>query len=439
MNDSKSGQELYRKAKKLIPGGNHLLSKRPELFLPNLWPSYFKKTAGCHVWDLDNNKFADLSHMGVGTNSLGYCNKYIDNRVKDVIRDGNMSTLNCPEEVELAEQLIELHDWADMVRFARTGGEANSISIRIARAATGRDKIAICGYHGWHDWYLSANLSKGENLSDHLLPGLNPLGVPKGLANTVFPFGYNKIEELRNIIRENPDLAAVKMEVVRSVEPLEGFLEEVRSLCTSNGIVLIFDECTSGFRETFGGVHKKYKVQPDLCMFGKALGNGYAITAIIGRKEIMESAQETFISSTFWTERIGPAAAIATLKEMKSIRSWEVISATGKKIKHNWEKMASDNNINLDISGMDALATFQIKSSDWLKYKTFITQSMLEKNFLAANVVYSSTEHSDVVLNEYFESLSEIFKKIGDFERGLDSVDNHLSSDVCHEGFKRIN
>jgi len=350
-----------------------------------------------------------------------------------------MSTLNCPEEVGLAEKLIELHPWADMVRFARTGGEANSIAIRIARACSGREKIAICGYHGWHDWYLSANLSDSSNLGDHLLPGLNPLGVPKGLKNTVFPFNYNEIDELKKIIKENPDLAAVKMEVVRSVEPKDGYLQEVRRLCTENNIVLIFDECTSGFRETYGGVHKKYNVFPDLCMLGKALGNGYAITAVIGKREIMESAQNTFISSTFWTERIGPTAGLATLKEMEKVKSWEIITAKGKTIKNNWKQLASNNNIDLIITGMDALATFVIESDDWLKYKTYITQSMLERNFLAANVVYSSTKHSKKILDQYFDSLDNVFKKIGDFERGIDSVDDHLISNVCQNGFKRLN
>jgi glutamate-1-semialdehyde 2,1-aminomutase len=439
MSTKNTGQKLYIKAKKIIPGGTHLLSKRPELFLPNLWPSYYSKSKGYHIWDLDNNKFADMSIMGVGANSLGYCNNAIDKEVLLTVKKGNMSTLNCPEEVKLAEKLIELHDWADMVRFARTGGEANSIAIRIARASTGRDKIAVCGYHGWHDWYLSANLSGNESLENHLIPGLNPTGVPKSLIGTAFPFNYNKIDELKKIIRENPDLAAVKMEVVRSTEPKEGFLAEVRQLCTDNNIVLIFDECTSGFRETFGGVHKKYNVFPDLCMFGKALGNGYAITAVIGKREIMESAQNTFISSTFWTEGIGPTAGLATLKEMEKVKSWEIITATGKIIKNNWRKLADTNNINIQITGMDALATFVIKSDNWLKYKTFITQSMLEKGFLAANVVYPSTKHSKKILDQYFESLDVIFKKIGDFEKGISSVDDHLISDVCHSGFKRLN
>jgi len=434
-----TGQNLYKKAKKIIPGGTHLLSKRPELFLPNIWPSYYSKAKDCYIWDLDNNKYTDMSFMSVGTNSLGYSNNAIDEKVVSAVKNGNMSTLNCPEEVELAEKLIDLHNWADMVRFARTGGEANAISIRIARAATGRDKIAVCGYHGWHDWYISANLSRDNSLNNHLLEGLSSAGVPKGLANTVFPFNYNDIDALKKIVKENPDLAAVKMEVVRSTEPKEGFLEEVRKLCTDNSIVLIFDECTSGFRETFGGVHKKYNVIPDLCMFGKALGNGYAITAVIGKKEIMQSAQDTFISSTFWTERIGPTAGIASLKEMEKLKSWEIITATGQTIKKNWQKLASENSINIEITGMDALATFVIKSENWLKYKTYITQEMLNKGFITSNVIYSSTKHSEKIVNHYFESLSEVFEKIGQFEKDIDSVDNNLNSEVCQSGFKRLN
>ena len=194
-----TGNKLYNKAKLLIPGGTMLFSKRPEIFLPNLWPSYYTKTKDCYVWDLDGVKYTDFSHMGVGTNSLGYNNEFVDKEVINAINMGNMSTLNNPDEVLLAEKLIELHSWADMVRFARTGGEANSIAIRIARAAAGKDKIAVCGYHGWHDWYLSANLNKSKNLDNHLIPGLNPNGVPQNLSNTVIPFEYNDIELFKKL------------------------------------------------------------------------------------------------------------------------------------------------------------------------------------------------------------------------------------------------
>ncbi|MBZ0305533.1 MAG: aminotransferase class III-fold pyridoxal phosphate-dependent enzyme, partial [Anaerolineae bacterium] len=171
-----TGQKLWKRAKQIIPGGNMLLSKRAEMFLPELWPAYFSKAKGCKVWDLDGNEYIDMSIMGIGTNILGYGHQDVDDAVRKTIDAGNMSTLNCPEEVYLAEKLIELHPWADMVRLARSGGEANAIAIRIARAASGKDKVAICGYHGWHDWYLSANLGDDKNLAGHLLPGLEPKG-----------------------------------------------------------------------------------------------------------------------------------------------------------------------------------------------------------------------------------------------------------------------
>ena len=178
------GQKLWKKAKKIIPGGNMLLSKRGEIFLPEVWPSYFSEAKGCNIWDLDGNKFLDMNLMGVGTNLLGYGNDEVDNSVKDSISKGNMSSLNCEEEVLLAEKLIAMHPWSSMAKFTRTGGEANAVAIRIARAATGRDKVAICGYHGWHDWYLAANL-KENKLDTHLLPGLDPIGVPKSLLDTL--------------------------------------------------------------------------------------------------------------------------------------------------------------------------------------------------------------------------------------------------------------
>ncbi|HEU0118230.1 MAG TPA: aminotransferase class III-fold pyridoxal phosphate-dependent enzyme, partial [Alphaproteobacteria bacterium] len=264
-----TGQKLWKRAKNVIPGGNMLLSKRSEMFLPEQWPAYFSKAKGCKVWDLDGNEYTDMFIMGIGTNTLGYGHPEVDGAVRSVIDNGNMSTFNCPEEVYLAERLIEIHPWADMVRFARSGGEANAIAIRIARAASGRDNVAICGYHGWHDWYLSANLGDEKNLAGHLLPGLEPKGVPQNLRGTVFPFNYNDIAGLEALVKEK-NIGVIKMEVVRNFGPENNFLQKVRELATKNKIVLIFDECTSGFRETFGGIHKKYGVEPDMAMFGKA-------------------------------------------------------------------------------------------------------------------------------------------------------------------------
>ncbi|WP_339144028.1 aminotransferase class III-fold pyridoxal phosphate-dependent enzyme [Croceitalea sp. MTPC5] len=409
------------------------------MFLPEKWPSYYEKAEGCTVWDLDGNKYTDVCIMGIGTNILGYANKEVDNAVREVIDKSNMSTFNAPEEVYLAERLIELHPWADMARFARSGGEANAIAIRIARAASGKDKVAICGYHGWHDWYISTNLGSDDGLGNHLLPGLAPAGVPKGLEGTTIPFQYNDFEELERIVLENKDLGTVKMEVSRNFGPENGFLQKVRELCTKHGIVLIFDECTSGFRQTFGGLHKAYGVEPDLCMFGKALGNGYAVTGVLGRQSIMQAAQNTFISSTFWTERIGSVAALKTLEVMEKSRSWEQITKTGNQISDSWQRMAQSHGLSLQISGLPALISFSFKSDAHLAYKTYITQEMLKKGFIAATSVYVSIAHTQAVITDYFDALDDIFVTIAKCERQELNILDLLESPICHGGFKRLN
>lgn len=432
-----TGQKLWKRAKRVIAGGNMLLSKRPERFLPKYWPSYFSKAKGCKVWDLDNNEFIDMSIMGVGTNILGYGHPEVDAAVQEVIAKGNMSTFNAPEEVYLAEKLVELHPWAEMVRFARTGGEVCAIAIRIARAASGREKVAFCGYHGWHDWYLSANLKSQDNLSKHLLSGLEPQGVPKSLAGTAIPFTYNNFTELEQIVSEH-EIGVVIMEVTRNNDPSDNFLQNVRNLCTRKGIVLIFDECTSGFRETFGGIHKKYNVEPDMATFGKALGNGYAITAVIGRASVMEAAQDTFISSTFWTERIGVVAGLKTLEVMEKMKSWELITETGLKIRQGWQSLADQYRLILKHWGIPALTSFSFVSDNHTAYKTLITQEMLKKGFLAGNSVYVCTEHRDSLREQYFIALDEVFGKIHQCEQGLD-ISTLLEQSICHTGFQRLN
>ena len=432
-----TGQKLWKRAKQIIPGGNMLLSKRAEMFLPELWPAYFSKAKGCKVWDLDDNEYIDMSIMGIGTNILGYGHPEVDDAVRKTIDAGNMSTFNCPEEVYLAEKLIELHPWADMVRLARSGGEANAIAIRIARAASGKDKVAICGYHGWHDWYLSANLGDDKNLDGHLLPGLEPNGVPRNLRGTVFPFNYNNFAELEALVNAQ-DIGVIKMEVVRNKGPEDNFLHKVRKLATDRNIVLIFDECTSGFRETLGGLHKKYGVEPDMAMFGKALGNGYGITATIGKREVMEAAQTTFISSTFWTERIGPTAALKTLEVMERTKSWDTITQTGLNIRQGWQQLADKHELKIDHWGLPALTGFTFQSTNALSYKTLITQDMLAKGYLAGNSVYVCTEHTPTVVANFFEALEPIFALIKECEEGRD-ISTLLKGPICHSGFKRLN
>ena len=432
------GQELYKRAKQLIPGGTMFLSKRPEMHLPEKWPCYFSKAKGCFVWDLDGNKYTDMSIMGIGTNILGYGNEEVDEAVIKTIKKGNLSTLNCPEEVFLAEKLIEINPWASKVRFARTGGEANAVAIRIARAASGKEKVAICGYHGWHDWYLSANYNKEDDLSGHLMEGLNTKGVPSKLKNTVFPFQYNDYNALLEIVT-NHDIGVIKMEVVRNFEPTDNFLKKIRDLATRKGIVLVFDECTSGFRETFGGIYQKFNINPDMIMYGKTLGNGYAITAIVGKEEVMEAAQDTFISSTFWTERIGPTAALKSLDVMYKLNSWKIITAQGNKIRNGWKNLASKFNIDIQINGIPALSSLSFCSQNHIKYKTFISQEMLKKKYLAGTLFYASIAHTDRIISSYMEDLEEVFFKISECEKNNLSIDELLEGPISHSGFKRLN
>ncbi len=339
---------MWSKAKKIIPGGNQLLSKRPERFLPEQWPVYFKKAKGVEVWDIDGNKFIDMSIMGVGTCILGYADQDVNRAVKKAIDAGSMSTLNSKEEVDLTELLLKLHPWAEMARFARTGGEAMAIAVRIARACTGKDIIAFCGYHGWSDWYLSANLADKKNLDGQLLPGLEPAGVPRCLKGTAIPFNYNKIEELKKIVKEN-DIGVIVMEPRREHEPQKDFLKEVRKIADKIGAVLIFDEITSGFRMNVGGIHMLYKVWPDMAVFAKGMSNGFPMAAIIGKRKVMDAAQKTFISSTYWAENVGPTAAIAAIEKLKKYNVSVHLVKIGKSIGSGWQRLAKKHNLKIKI------------------------------------------------------------------------------------------
>ena len=432
-----SGQKMWIRAKKIIPGGTMLFSKNPDNFLPMQWPAYYSKAYKSYIWDLDNKKYTDMSYMGVGTNILGYSNKEIDNEVIKYLKKGNMSTLNSKEEILLAEKLIEIHPWAGMVRFARSGGEANAIAIRIARAASGKDNVAVCGYHGWHDWYLSSNLNNKKNLNQHLMKDLEVKGVPKNLRNTIFAFEYNNFSQLKKIV-DSKNIGTIKMEVSRNYEPKNNFLEKVRKLASKKNIILIFDECTSGFRKNFGGLHKFYNVEPDMAMFGKAMGNGYAITSVIGKRDIMTYAQDTFISSTFWTERSGSVAALKTLEVMENIKSWEIINKKGLFVKKQWKEIANKNNVKIEIFGLDAMPTFSFIGSNANICKSILTQEMLKKNILATNSLYLSITHSDKIIEKYLNELDKVFNLIGENQYDKD-INKLLDGPAANLGFKRLN
>jgi glutamate-1-semialdehyde 2,1-aminomutase len=437
--DITKSMEMQRRAGRLIPGMTQLLSKRPDRFSLGVWPGYFSKAKGVHVWDLDGNRYLDMSLCGVGANILGYGDPDVDDAVRKAIDMGTGCTLNCPEEVELAELLCRLHPWAEMARFARTGGEAMAIAIRIARARTGRDKIAFCGYHGWHDWYLAANLGTENALGEHLISGLNPVGVPKGLKGTTFPFRYNHLEDLEKIIADHgKDLAAIVMEPIRDHDPETGFLEGVRRLADKVDAVLIVDEISAAFRLTTGGAHLVLKKDlPDMAVFSKALGNGYPIASIIGKAEIMEAAQETFISSTNWTERIGPSAAIATINKHLALNAAEHLIKLGEWVQQGWSEAAVRHNLAVQVGGMKPMSHFVFESKDAPSLKAYFIQLMLDQGFLASNHFYAMHAHSREDVERYLTAVDESFGKVA---KALDqgNVKDRLRGLPSAAGFKRL-
>jgi glutamate-1-semialdehyde 2,1-aminomutase len=431
-------QSLYRQAKKLIPGGTQLFSKRPELYAPGLWPAYFSKSSGCLVWDLDGKRYIDMASMGIGSCLLGYADPDVNAAVARVVRAGNMSTLNAPEDVELAKLLISLHPWAHMVRFARTGGEAMSIAVRIARAKTGRDRVLFCGYHGWHDWYLAANVANKKSLDGHLLPGLNPLGVPRALRGTSTPFAYNDANGFQKLIKAGgKKVGAVILESIRGTQPEPRFLRAVQEETRAIGAVLIVDEITAGFRLAVGGAHLLFKLKPDIAVFAKGMSNGYPMSAVVGVSEVMQAAQDSFVSSTYWTERIGPTAAIATINKVKRLNIPAELCQIGRDVQSGWKNIAKQHGVEISVAGIDSLCHFSFKQGDPLLLKTLFTQIMLEAGFLATNAFYASFAHEKNIIENYLASADKAFFEIGKALR-TGTERSLLRGPICSSGFKRL-
>jgi len=429
--------ELWNRAIEIIPGGNGLLSKRPDRYAPDIWPAYFQKAKGVHIWDIEGNRYVDMAQMGLGTAILGYSDDNVNKAVCDAIERGINTTLNCPEEVALAEKILQFDSCFEGVKFARTGGEAMSIAIRIARAFSGKDKIAFSGYHGWSDWYLATNLESDENLKDHLLPGLSPLGVPAGLKGTSIPFKYNDVEDVIAQTKDH-ELAAIVIEGARYEFATEGFLKEVRRIANEKNAILIFDEITSGFRMCMGGVYHLYDIQPDVAVYGKALGNGFAISAIAGKKDVMDSAQDTFISSTFWTERVGFAAALETINQLEKRDVFSKLSSRGRAIASEWQKLFKKHNLDFAITEFLPLVTFKpMYKENNNKILTLFSQEMLEKGYLASSSIYLSDCHTEDIIEDYMKALDSTLETVASAIESK-SIDKYLKTRIREDGFKRL-
>lgn len=431
------GQLLYKKAKTLIPGGGQLLSKRPERFLPEYWPAYYDRAKGCEIWDLDGNKFIDMESMGIGACILGYADEEVNDAVKKAMDKGSMCSLMVPEEVELAELLLDLHPWAEMVRYAKGGGDAMAVAVRIARAATKKDIILFSGYHGWHDWYISANLADNKALDGQLLPGLSPVGVARELKGTSKPFFYNNKEEFLDLIHKYGDqIGGVVLEAARNMTPETDFFEVIETETKRLGVPLIVDEVTSGFRMCCGGAHMYFNIHPDMAVFAKGIANGYPMAAIIGKKKFMDAAQDSFISSTFWTERVGFAAAIAAIKKYKRLNVQDHLIHCGKRVQEGWKVLANKHGLKVHISGIYPLShiSFDFKP---MESRTLLCQELVRRGYIACDAYYSSLAHNDAIIDEYLKAVDEAFAILAEATKN-DSFDKYLLGPVSQTGFKRL-
>lgn len=463
----KNNKKLQSYAHKIIPGLSGLLGKRPEMYLPGgKWPTYYSKAKGINIWGLDGKKYLDFTMLGVGSCLFGYSDKDINRTAKKIISKGPLTTLNPPEDIILAEKLLKIHPWAQQAKFARTGGEIVTIAVRVARSFTKKDKIMICGYHGWHDWYLATNLKDKSKLNSHLLSGLEAKGVPKGLSDTIIPFNFNSCDDLSIIEKKSKECAAIIMEPARNTYGCNSFLRAIRKITSKNNCILIFDEITSGWRVNTGGIHMKLGIFPDLATFGKTLANGISMSALIGKKEIMEEANKTFISSTNWTERIGPACAIEFIKKHEKVNLGRILIKKGEKIRKIWINSAEQAGIKfikknvfgpnclnksnlmnnydiyprLEIYGIEPLSSFKIvtKNDDWPVIITYFIQEMLKLGILASDRCYSNYCQTNKLLNIYEKACKHVFKKISIHLKKNNLIDQ-LEGPVKQMGFERLN
>lgn len=433
-----TGKKLWNEAIEVIPGGNGLLSKRPDRYGADIWPTYYSKAKGVSIWDLDQKEYIDMAQMGIGSAILGYSDDDVNKKVKEAIDLGVNTTLNCPEEVQLAKKLLELNPFAGGVKFARTGGEAMAMAVRIARASSGKEKVAFSGYHGWSDWYLATNISGDQNLEKHLLPHLKAKGVPRGLINTSIGFEYNNIADLRRVFTENPDIGVIVIEGARYDFPTSEFLKEIETLARTHGALIVTDEITSGWRLTSGGVYKINGFRPDIVVYGKALGNGFAISAVLGRKEVMDVAQDTFISSTFWTERVGFVAALATIEKLTKNKVWEHLIHIGSMIGEGWKEIAHRHGINLSVSDFKPLITMKLNYGDKSNLiSTLFTQEMLKRGYIASTSVYVSYAHNEKIIHDYLKKVEEVFELIARAMKE-NSLESLLETRLKEQGFKRV-
>jgi glutamate-1-semialdehyde 2,1-aminomutase len=395
---------------------------------------------GARFWDVDGNEYIDWV-SGIGAIILGYCDPVVDDAVRDQMICGTVYSVNHELEIELAEELIRTIPSAEMVRYAKTGGEACAMAVRIARGATGRDRVLFCGYHGWHDWYLAANLSDEAALAPHLFPGIDPTGVPRVLAGTAIPFRYGDLTALgERLDRHRGEVAAVVMEPLRSELPPTGYLEGVKALCREHGAVLVFDEVTSGFRLAVGGAQEYLGVTPDVTVLGKAISNGYPMAAVVGRREVMEPAGRMFISSTYWGDTIGLRAALTTIRELKRRNVPESLHRLGADIAARMNRAAADAGLAVRCAGTPvhpALRFPDAAPDETAVLTTLYIQEMAKRGCHGYASFYLNAAQGAAELDQTETAAREVFAILA-AHRSAGSLASLLECDPARDAFRRM-
>jgi len=431
---------LHERATQLIPGATQLISRRPDRTAFGVSPIYAEWARGARFWDVDGFEYIDWM-SGIGSILLGYADAEVDEAVREQISRGTIYAVNHELEIELAEELCRSIPCAEMVRYAKCGGEACAIAVRIARGVTGRDKILFCGYHGWHDWYLAANLAEEANLNSHLFPGIEATGVPRALAGTALPFAYGDLAALSELLEQNRgEVAAVIMEPLRSVLPEPGYLAGVSQLAHQHGAVFIFDEVSAGLRFSSGGAQQYLGVTPDMAVFAKSLSNGYPMAAIVGKRDVMEPSARMFISSTYWSDTIGLRAALTTMREARrrdvSNRLWQF----GAQLKGRLNAVALEVGLDAQCQGVDvhphlhfAVADPQLTS----KVTTLYIQEMAKRGCHGYASFYLNAAQGETELEQTAQAVRETFTIIRDALE-TNTVEQKLECPVQQDAFRRL-
>jgi glutamate-1-semialdehyde aminotransferase len=420
----KKSDELYNRALKLIPSVTQTLAKGPQQNIKGIAPKYLQKGKGSHVWDVDGNEYIDFN-MAIGPLSLGYAYDKVDNAIIKQLEDGITYSLMHPLEVEVAELINEIIPNAESIRFSKTGADVTSASIRVARAFTGRERVLCCGYHGWHDWYISVT---DRNK-----------GIPNSVQDFTFTFNYNDLESFKNSIDD--DIAAVILEPFVFEAPKNDFLNELKEICTKNGTLLIFDEMWTGFRIALGGAQEFFNVKADLATFSKAIANGMPLSVLTGRKDVMNVLEkDVFFYTTFGGEALSLAAAKATMIELRDKKVPKYLSSKGKKLKDGYNKIADE--LGLEFSkcvGYEcrSLMTFDASVGNPLEMKSLVQQEMIKRGILWGGFHNMSYSHSDEDIEYTLKAYKDVLPIL---KRAVDeaNVKGYLKGEPVEPVFRKV-